>query len=271
MEDFSLNKVLKLKNKNEKKNDYIIDYHYSNVVQKIKRFYKEYAENCYYEVDTIVPGLPLYNANKITELLVKRMIKNGFQCRLIYQNKIFIFWKPKERRKEYIPDIYKLAKKRIEQEARKDKDEIFFEVPVLLAGHPWYDASDVAIIIGRKLKKKGFIVQNFEKSNVIFISWNIKKIENKNRTKINFKTMEEKRKEALEKINYINEKRYTDFINPKKTVVPKQPPIIEKDPIVSKIDLKIKEPKIYPQSRFSMNDNFLRGLSNLKNDVRNIL
>ena len=239
-DDFNLSKILTITKQNEKKGVDIVNYHYRRVVNRIKRLYEEYSDHCYYDVDTIIPSLPLYDANDITEKLVEFMKSKGFQCRVIYQNKIFIYWKPKERKKEYIPIIYKMATKKIENCARDNKDSCIFEVPVMLMGyHPWYNASDVAIVIGRKLSKKGFIVKINPNSNIVNIEWNVKKIERKTKMKIDFKTMEEKRKEAMEKINYINEQRYVDFVNPKKAP--------------------------------TTNDNiFLRGLSNLKNDVQRL-
>ena len=270
--DFTLANVLKLKKRNEKKDDHIIDFHYKRVVQKIKRIYNEYHDNCYYEVNTFIPCLPLYNANDITTKLFQKMLKNKFQCRIVYQNQIYIYWKPKKRKKKYIPDILKLAKRSIERAAEDDKDECNFEVPIVMISYPWYDANEVAIIIERKLKSKGFIVNTYPNSHILHISWNIKDIERKTKTKINFKTMEETREDALNKINYINEQRYVDFINPKKATVDYPPPIEKEKKVASKIDLRpiISQPPSRNYNSYTMNNEFLRGLSNLRNDVRSI-
>ena len=72
--------------------------------------------------------------------------------------------------------------------------------------------------------------------NIIYISWKKDDVEKKSKIKINFETNEEKRLKALEKINYINEQRYVDFLNPK-------------------------------TSKNKPDNEFLVGLSNLKNDV----
>lgn len=212
--DIDLNKILQMARKNDRKEKEIIEFHYKIALNRIKRAYENYEDFCYYDVSTFEPSLPFYDANDITQKLIKYMKKKGFQGRIIYNNRLMFFWKPKTRKKEHVDYLYKVLIRKIENCAKEKKDSCIFSVPPILAAYSWYDANDVAVEIARKIDKKGFIVD--VNDNVINVNWNVKNIERKTKKKIKFKTLEEKRKEALEKINYINEKRYVDFVNPKK-------------------------------------------------------
>lgn len=236
-EKFSLRKILRIKNQNENRENDIIDYHYGHIIYKIKDAYKNYMDGCYYDVDIFVSKLPMYDANDIAEKLVLFMIEKGFQCKVVYQNRIYVWWKKKERKKEHLPILLKDVQMKIERYAKENHDYCFHEIPIFISGCPWYDASDATILIARKLSEKGFIVKVIESSNWMYISWKKDEIEHRSNVKIKFETEEEKRMKALEKINFINEQRYVDFVNPK-------------------------------TSKIKSNENeFVRGLSNLKNDV----
>lgn len=260
-EKFSLSKVLKIKKQNENREQDIIDHHYCRVVYKIKNAYKNYKEGCYYDVDLFVSKLPMYDANVIAEKLVDFMKKKGFQCKIVYQNRLFCWWKKKERKKDHLPLLLEDVQRRIERYAKENSDYCFYEIPIFLSGCPWYDAVEAAVLIARKLSNKGFIVKVIDQSRWLYVSWKKDEIENKSRVKIKFETEEEKRMKALEKIQFINEQRYVDFVNPKTSKINK---IKSK-----KSNVSISEPKpVSVKPRFERFDNeFLRGLSNLKNDV----
>lgn len=257
-EKFTLAKILKLKKQNESREQDIVDYHYKNIVYKIKDSYKNYLEGCYYDVDQFVARLPMYDSTEIADKLVKFMKRKKFNCKVVYQNRIFIWWKKKERKKEHLPVLLKGVYSKIEKFAKENHDYCFHEIPLTLAGFPWYDSIEATLLIAQKISDKGFIVKVIEDSNWMYISWKKDEVEKKSNIKIKFQTNEEKRIKALEKINFINEQRYVDFVNPKTSKVK------------SKIDLD--EPKPPPKKNVFnsgqyFNNEFLRGLSNLKNDV----
>lgn len=214
MDEFSLNKVLKLKQKNDSKLDYIVLYHYEKVQNHIKDAYKNYHEFCYYTVGDIEVKLPLYDSKKVAQLLVDYMLGLGWDCKLVYSTKIYIRWNPREKPKLHIPEILKIVQSRIEDFAKNNKDCMFYDIPLFINELPWYDPNDAAIEIGRILSSEGFIVKAY--THILYISWKKEELEYKSKIKIRFQTDEEKRREALEKINYINEQRYVDFVNPKK-------------------------------------------------------
>ena len=211
MTSFNLEKILKIRQKDLQKEDQIINYHYQRVIKKIWREYNNYKDYTYYEVDTMVPSLPIYNSDEITQKLFKKMVDEDFQCKIIYRNRIYFQWKPKIKENVVIEPLLKITYQRIEKEAKDGKDNINYKVPSFLSGKPWYDSSDMAILIARNLNKKGFVTK--VTGDTIFISWDQEVCQEEN----NYKTKEERKEEALEKINYINEQRYVDFINPKKT------------------------------------------------------
>lgn len=231
MNRFSLEKVLKLKNLNEKKEIDVVKYHYDKILYKIKEAYNQYKEGCYYDVDLFVSKLPLYDSSVVAQKLVEYMEKKGLQCKVVYQNRIFVWWKSKERTKEHLQIIRKEIENRIEHFAKENKDCCFYNIPIFLSGFPWYNAEEAASAMSKKFAKKGFSVKRDKQ--LLYISW--KKEDLGSRVNINFDTDEEKRKKALEKINFINENRYVDFINPKKSK--------------------------------SNKDNFMIKLSNLKNNI----
>jgi len=213
MNRFSLEKVLKIKNLNENKEIDVVRYHYDRVVYKIKEAYNQYKEGCYYDVDLFISKLPLYDSFIIAEKLVDYLKKKGFECKVVYQNRIFIWWKVKERKKEHIKVIQKELEKRIESFAKDNKDFCFYKIPLFISGYPWYDSEETAKVIAKKFSKKGFVIQ-IEK-DILYVSWKREDIEKKSNIKLNFETKEEKHKKAMEKINFINENRFIDFVNPK--------------------------------------------------------
>jgi hypothetical protein len=235
MEKFTLSRILSATENSKNKTKDIVEYHYKKLVYRINDQYKQYNDHCYYEVDHFVSKLPMYDSTKVAKDLVDYMNENGISCRVIYENRIFVWWKAKKRETKHLPEILKSCYAKIRQSADNGNDFLFFEVPMFLNGHPWYNSDEAAKRISNKLDRKGFIVKTT--SNIIFISWNKDSLERKTRVKINFETNEEKLKKALEKINYINESRYHDFMNPKK------------------------------QREHSDDDKYKRGLSNLKNDL----
>jgi hypothetical protein len=205
MEKLNLARIISIQEKNKKKKIDIVEYHYYKIIERIKRFYNDYKDFCYYDVDTFIPKLPFYDANVVAVKIVDYMVSKGFQCRVIYGNRIFISWKPKERKKDHIPVIMKMVTNRIYKKAKEDQDYCYFEVPVMLLEFPWYDAEELAVEISKKISEKGFIV-NVNK-NILKISWEMKELKRRS----DFKTSEEKRKEAIDKINYINQRRYDEF------------------------------------------------------------
>lgn len=215
MDKFSLQKVLRLKKENENKEFDIIEYHYNRVVYRIKEHYNNYKDSCYYDVDLFIAKLPMYDANDVATKLVKYMLKKGFKCKVIYQNKIYVWWYPKERDKGYLKIIIKEIEKKIELYAKNGNDFCLYNVPLFVSGYPWYDANEVTTLMCKKFQKKGFIVE--KDKTVILISWKKEKIEKNHQMKINFQTEEEKRMKVLKNINLINEQRYVDFLNPKKS------------------------------------------------------
>jgi hypothetical protein len=142
------------------------------------------------------------------------MKKKGFSCRVEYDSLIFFEWKPKDRPQDHIPFILKNLFIRIEDEAKKNNDYIFYEVPSILPEFPWYDVIKTAEIVSKKIANKGFIVKLYE--NVIFVCWNKKELEKNSKIKINIETKEKKREKAMQKMDLINQNRYGYFINPKR-------------------------------------------------------
>jgi hypothetical protein len=217
-ESFSLEKVLRLKKSKETKKCDIIDYHYPRVIHKIQESYKEYQDFCYYIVDPIIISLPHYDADIVALELAERLQEEGYNCKLLYQNKIYINWKPKERPNDHIPLLLKNIQAKIELYANNGSEDCLLEIPVVMVEFPWYNANDATITIGQKLYELGFIVKL--KANWLYISWSIEALGKFKKTKFEFETTDEARRKAMEKINFINESRYIDFINPKKSKVP---------------------------------------------------
>ena len=161
---FNLEKILRIKKQNESKENDIVDYHYKKVVYKIKDQYNKYHDHCYYDIDHFIPKLPMYNSSEIAVKLIECMKKKKFDCKVIYQNRIYITWKPKKRIRTHVPDILKLLYEKIEDGAKNNKDFIFYEVPVFLSGHPWYDSIEATSMVAKKISEKGFIVKIFDNS-----------------------------------------------------------------------------------------------------------
>lgn len=212
--DLTLNRILEIKQNNEIRESDIIKYHYNQAVAKIKESYNNYLDYCYYRVPEFVSRLPSYDSIKIATKLVKYMTRKKFTCKLVFESNIYFEWTPRERPKDHIPFILKALSKRIELEAKNNNDYLFYEVPSILPEFPWYNTEDTAIIVAREIARRNFIVKLL--GSCIFICWNKEQLEIKSNIKINILTKEEKRKNAIDKIEFINENRYTDFINPKR-------------------------------------------------------
>jgi hypothetical protein len=210
---FSLDKVLRLKKSKDVKKYDIVDYHYPRVITKILESYNDYQDFCYYIVDPIILSLPTYDASVVSLHLVEKLQNEGYQCKILYQNKIYIQWAPKERPKDHIPTILKNIENKILHYANNNADNCLLEVPIVLAEFPWYNANETAIIIAEQLYEYGFVVRI--KDNWIYISWNLEELGKFKKTKVEFETNDEKRRKAMDKINFINESRYIDFANPK--------------------------------------------------------
>jgi uncharacterized protein involved in tolerance to divalent cations len=211
---FSLAKVLELNGNKENGQREILQYHYTQAKLRIKDAYNEYNDYCYYRIPNFVTLLPPYKCNKVAELLVRYMTRKKFTCRIVHDANIIFEWKPKERPTDHIPVIYKSVILRVEYEAKNNNDYLFYEIPAILPEFPWYNVEDTAIVIGRKILDKGFIVKILE--NILFICWNKDQIESSSNVKIVYETSEDKKKKRLERIDMINENRYVDFINPKR-------------------------------------------------------
>jgi hypothetical protein len=260
--ELDLSRILRIKKQKEDKYSGIIDYHFNKVVRKIKDSYKNYQDFCYYEVGNFVTKLPMYDSTIVAKKLVDFMKSSGFKCKVIYQNYIYICWKPKVRKKDHLPVIMKNITYKIEEAAKNNQDKIMYEVPIFLSGFPWFDSIEATQLVARKIQNKGFIVKIFDDNNLLYISWNRSDLECKTNKKIKFETTEEKKMKALEKINFINEQRYVDFVNPKKS---------KKKITKSKITFEEDKPqRIFPKAERFCDDIYLRGLSNLKNDVRSL-
>lgn len=215
--NFNVSKILKLQKKNEQKDSSIIDWHYKRLIWKVKDASDRYEDHVYYNVDHFVSKLPMYDSTEVAQNLVKKMKSQNFTCRVVYQNQIYIWWKAKRRPQDHIPVLLNEIFNKIERHAKEGHDQCFIEVPLFLSGYPWYDSVEVTSNIAHTLSDRGFIVKIFENSNILYVSWKQCEIEHRNKVKIKFETNEEKRMKALKKINYINEQRYKDFINPRKT------------------------------------------------------
>lgn len=265
--DFSLENILRITKQNETKECDIINYHYKKVVYKIKDRYSNYYDHLYYEVDSIVPSLPLYNANEIAEKLVEFMTEKEFKCKVIYQNRLFFWWNPKKRESPHIPEILKILYEKIKQAATNNNEILLYEVPMVLAGFPWYDSNDAAVIIGNKLIKKGFIVKVVK--SFVYVSWKKEEIENKTNLKIKFKSNNELKRQALQKINYINEQRYVDFVNPKR--VRDSHSAFGSSISPSSVSKSVSNSVSTSKKSSRGNEEFLYGLSSLSSDVNNIL
>ncbi len=215
--NFNVSKVLKLRKQNDQKESSIVDWHYKRLIWKVKDASDKYEDHVYYNVDHFVSKLPMYDSTEIARKLVDKMKKQNFTCRVVYQNQIYIWWKAKRRPQDHIPVLINEVFNKVERHAKENHDQCFIEVPLFLSGFPWYDAVEVTKIIANTLSERGFIVKIFENSNIIYVSWKQCEIEHRDKVKIKFETNEEKRRKALEKINYINEQRYKDFVNPRRT------------------------------------------------------
>lgn len=213
MEDFSLSNILSIKQNKETKDSDIIKYHYNQIVPKIRASYNNYLDYCYYRVPEFTARLPPYENVRIAKKIVKYMTRKGFTCKLAFDSNIYFEWNPKKRPTDHIPFIMKAVTKRIEIEANNNHDYLFYDIPVILPEFPWYDTEETTIIIAREIASKGFIVKIMD--NVVFICWNKKQIEKRSNITIDIETKEEKRQRAMEKIDYINENRYDEFMNPK--------------------------------------------------------
>ena len=212
--DLSLSKVLSIKQTKETNIKDVIKFNYKQAVFKIKESYNNYLDHCYYRVPEFISTLPSYDVSKVIRLLIRFMKKKKFDCKLGFDNNIYFEWEPKKRPKDHIPFILKALTKRIELEANNNHDYLFYEVPTILPEFPWYNTEDTTILVAREIARRGFIVKIIE--NCIFICWNKKQLEKKSNVKINVVTKEEERQNALEKIDFINENRYDQFINPKR-------------------------------------------------------
>lgn len=274
--DFSLENILKITKQNDNKDSSVVDYHYNRIIYKIKDRYANYYDHLYYEVDNIVPRLPMYNSCEIADKLVDFMTSKDFKCKVFYQNKIYVWWNPKKRRKLHIDVLLKTVFEKIHAAAIKSTDFLVYEVPVFLSGFPWYDVSDTARIIGEKLMKKKFIVN--VSGSLLYVSWKKEEIENRSNIRIKYKSNADMKLKALQKINYINESRYKEFMNPKKCSVQNEPlgqnfgqPLGQPlgQPNFNQIHTSNRKSVKPQQSKISAT--FLEGLSSLKNDVNNML
>lgn len=250
MTKFSLEKILRIKQQRETKECGVLKYHYERILGKIKDRYLSYHDHVVYDVDNFILKLPIYNADEVAGKLVDFMIKKGFKCEVLYQNRVYCWWNPKRKKKMHIPVILKIIYDKIETAATNNCDSILYEIPIFLKEFPLYDTSEAADIIVCKLRKKGFI--STVSSSVVYISWKKEDIEIKTKKKIKFETDEVLKKKALDKISYINGGRLRDFANPKNTTMPSATPAATPS---TSIDT----------------EKFMKGLNNLKSDVNYIL
>lgn len=213
MDNFSLSNILEIKKSKETKDNDVIRYHYNKAITRIKDSYNHYSDYCYYTVPEYTATLPPYDAKKISIKMVKYCRIKGFNCKLVPDGSIYFEWKPKERPRDHIPYLLKNIYLRIKHESENNHDYLLYETPKILPEFPWYDTLDTAEHLAKVIAEKGFIVKI--QDSILFICWNVKELEKKSKVKINFETVQEKKRKALDKINLINENRYVDFINPK--------------------------------------------------------
>ena len=213
-ENFSLRRVLEIRESTKSKDLAILRHVYKEAKLRIREAYNKYLDYCYYTVPPIVPRLPPYDREIVTSKLNDLMNKKGFDSKII-GDKLFFEWNPKEKPRDHIPHITRIVFYRIEYEAKNGNDYLFYEVPALLPEFPWYNTLTTAEEVAKIIAEKGFLVKLHD--SVIFICWNKNEIEKNSNIKITYETTEEKRMKALEKIELINENRYSDFVNPKRS------------------------------------------------------
>lgn len=215
-DNFSLDKIIKLKEHSDSKIFLAVDYHYCKAIKMIKEYYNKYAEFCYYIVNSFIPRLPYYNSVDVAKLLVKRInetearIVKNLECRIFSENKIYISWKPKVKKKKHINIIFNMLIKKIEEEAKNGKDNIFFRTPQMLMEYPFYNVNETSIIIANKMSEKGFTVKIL--NDLIYVSWKDKKADHKDQITFNHDKKIKKKSNDIEQINY---KRLYQFANPK--------------------------------------------------------
>jgi hypothetical protein len=167
--------------------------------ERISKAYDEYESFCYYSVNPFAAGLPDYDPDDVAEKLVIALLSDKISAKVVYRNKIYAHWEPKQRKKDHMPILNALVTKRVESAARDSKDECLFELPLILAGVPWYNATDAASAIAAKLSRKQFFAKSH--NNVLYINW--KKSDEREQ-------MKQKRKT----ISDFNKSRLKSFANP---------------------------------------------------------
>ena len=224
-DEFTLENIINIRKKKSDKTSDVIKYHKTRILDKILTSYKDHLGYCHYTIDDFVAKFPPYNPTDIAKSVCDQLYTEfeetlgfeeitGFNCKVLYKNSLYFEWKPKAKSSEHVDEIIKMVKNRIETAASNGKDTLFYEVPVSLMRFAWYDPSDVAILVSRQLASLGFVVKVLK--SLIYISWNITDVKKKSNINVDYKTKEERKTEALDKMQYINERRYVEFVNPKK-------------------------------------------------------
>jgi hypothetical protein len=212
--DFSLTKVLSLKKRKENKDSQFIEKITDSILIKIKNKKQNGQWFFFYEIPNFIAGLPLYDSIKISKIVQKKLNDPGtLEVIYMYENKIFISWKKKEKEFLHIPILLERIKRKIQITADKEKDNCIYEIPAIVTGTPIFDCEEAAKMVKKEIKKEGFLCKIIY-TNQLFISWNVKDIEKMNDYKIKFRTNEEKMKQEQKEYNLTQKEKYVKFKNP---------------------------------------------------------
>lgn len=215
--DFSLKKILSLKKRKETSEIKFLDSIVHSINTKIENKKRNGLFFFEYEVPNFIPGLPLFDSIKIAKTIQKKMNNPGIlDVVYLYENKLYISWKPKEKTYPHIPVILERIKRKIMISASKENDSCIYEIPVFIAGFPMYDSDEAAKMIKKELKGEGLLCK-IVYNNQLFISWNVKEIEKMNNIEIKFRTEEEKRKKQKEEQANFQKEKYKKYKNPERT------------------------------------------------------
>lgn len=95
----SLNTLYEMKNKKDKRKNFIFDEIIEKCHAKIKRTAKEGGLNLFFQIPPVIIGKPLYKINECIDYVINALKKNGlYVAPLTSQNHniIYISWNPSD-------------------------------------------------------------------------------------------------------------------------------------------------------------------------------
>tara|TARA_B110000858_G_C17646373_1_gene400587 strand:+ start:217 stop:543 length:327 start_codon:yes stop_codon:yes gene_type:complete len=95
----SLNTLYEMKNKKDKRKNFIFDEIIEKCHNKIKRIANEGGLNLFYEIPRVIIGKPLYKIDECKDYVITALKKNGLYVRPFTppnQYTIYISWNPSD-------------------------------------------------------------------------------------------------------------------------------------------------------------------------------